>query len=328
MRHRRVGRSGLVVSVVGLGCNNFGRGLDTASARKVVDAALDEGITLFDAADIYGSQKGSCESMLGEIFAGRRDSVILATKFGFDMDGENGPDWGARGSRRYIRRAVEGSLRRLRTDYIDLYQYHRPDGVTPLEETLSALDELVKEGKVRYVGSSNLAAWEVVECDWLSRREGVARFVSAQKEYSLLERGAEAEFVPACLHCGVGFLPYFPLASGRLTGKYRRGDGASPDHRLSGEAPQWTIGSTARPWNELLSDEVFDRIEALEAYAAERDISLLEVAVGGLLARPGVTSVIAGATSAEQVRANAAAAEWIPSAADLVAIDAVPGALR
>lgn len=311
LRTRTLGSSGLVVSVVGLGCNNFGWRIDAARAREVVDAALDCGITLFDTADIYGGgQRG--EEILGEALRGRRDRIVLATKFGIRVEGDPyGPDDGARGSRRYIRRAVEGSLRRLRTDHIDLYQYHRPDGITPLEETLDALGELVREGKVRYIGSSQHAAWQVTECEHLARAKGAPRYISAQNEYSLLERGAEKELVPACLHHGVGILPFFPLASGKLTGKVRRGQPLVPGTRLADRG------------DGAVSEHDLDRIEALASFAAERGVSLLDVAIGGLAAQPGVASVIAGATSAEQVRANAAAGAWIPSPEDLAALDVV-----
>src|SRR6476660_7798557 len=214
MEFRRLGNSGLVVSVVGLGTNNFGMKLDLEQCRAVVNAALDEGITLFDTADSYGAS----EARLGEILQGKRDDVVLATKFGSDArarGNDNGEDWGARGSRRYITRAVESSLRRLRTDWIDLYQLHRPDEQTPIDETLSALDDLVRAGKVRYVGSSNFDGWQVAEAEWTARTRGLARFVSAQNEYNLLERGIEADLVPALEHYGIGLLPYFPLARDR-----------------------------------------------------------------------------------------------------------------
>src|SRR5205823_603387 len=217
---------------------------------------------------------------------------------------------GARGSRRYIRRAVEGSLRRLRTEWIDLYQYHFPDGVTPIEETLAALDELVNDGKVRYVGSSNLAAWQVVEADHLARRDGATRFVAAQNEWSLLHRAGEPELVQACLRYGVGILPYFPLASGLLTGKYRRGEPPPPGTRLA-----------SRP--ERLTDRAFEAIESVEKLAADRGVTLLDVAIGWLAAQPVVASVIAGATSPEQVRTNAEAAAWQPSDEDLRELDRI-----
>jgi aryl-alcohol dehydrogenase-like predicted oxidoreductase len=309
MRYRSLGQSGLVVSVVGLGGNNFGRRLDVDGTRAVVDAALDAGINLIDTADIYGGQ-GASEALLGEVLEGRRDDVVLATKFGMDMGGANGPDWGARGSRRYIRLAVEASLRRLRTDWIDLYQYHAPDGVTPLEETITALDELVQEGKVRYVGSSNLAAWQVADADSFARHAGTTRFVSAQNGYSLIDRTVERELTPACVAHGVGILPYFPLANGLLTGKYRRGEAAPAGTRMADRI-------------DSVRDRTFDRVEALETYAQERGIGLLDVAIGGLAAQPAVGSVIAGATKPEQVAANAAAGDWEPSPEDLAALDAI-----
>jgi aryl-alcohol dehydrogenase-like predicted oxidoreductase len=309
MRYRPLGRSGLVVSVVGLGCNNFGSRCDLPQTRAVVEAALEAGITFFDTADVYGDRGGS-EEFLGRILERSRSEVVIATKFGGDMAGRNGSDWGARGSRRYVRRAVEASLRRLRTDWIDLYQYHFPDGLTTIAETLRALDELVAEGKVRYVGSSNFPAWQVVEAEWTARELGVERFVSAQNRYSLVRRDAEAELSPACERYGIGILPYFPLESGLLTGKYRRGEPAPEGTRLHGRA-------------EPLSDEAFNRVEALEALARERGHTLLEVAVGGLAARPAVGSVIAGATKPEQVQANAAAGEWVPRPEDLEALGRV-----
>lgn len=316
MRYRQLGRSGLTVSVVGLGCNNIGRRLGLDGTRGVVDAALDAGITLFDTADIYGTDRdGGSERLLGEVLDGRREEVVLATKFGMDMAGGNGPDWGVRGSRRYIRRAVEASLRRLRTDHIDLYMLHEPDRRTPIAETLAALNELVTEGKVRYLGSSNLAGWQVVEAEWTARTAGTERFVSAENNYNLLEREVEAELVPACETYGIGVLPFFPLANGLLTGKYRRGEPPPAGTRL-----------TDKP--ELLSERNFDRVEGLEKYAAERGISLLDVAIGGLAAQPAVASVIAGATRPEQVLANAAAGGWQPDAADLAALDEVAPSAR
>jgi len=295
--------------VVGLGGNNFGRRLDVGGTRAVVDAAFDAGITLIDTADIYGN-KGGSETLLGEVLAGRRDEIVLATKFGMEMDGANGPDWGARGSRRYIRLAVEASLRRLRTEWIDLYQYHAPDGVTPLEETLAALDELVREGKVRYIGSSNLAAWQVADSDSFARHHGTSRYVSAQNGYSLLDRTVERELTPACLAHGVGILPYFPLANGLLTGKYRRGETAPAGTRMEDRL-------------DSVRDRTFDRVEALEQYAQVRGITVLDVAISGLAALPAVGSVIAGATRPEQVAANAAAGAWEPTAEDLAALDAI-----
>jgi aryl-alcohol dehydrogenase-like predicted oxidoreductase len=307
MRYRNLGDSGLRVSVVGLGCNNFGGRLDLDGTRAVVDAALDAGITLLDTADIYGNLGGS-ETLLGQVLEGRREQVVLATKFGGDMGGSNGPDWDARGSRRYVRRAIEASLRRLRTDYLDLYQLHFPDLLTPLEETVAAMQELVTEGKVRYLGHSNLAGWQIADADWIATRAGGPPFVSAQNHYSLLERGVESEVLPSCLAHGVGLLPYFPLAQGLLTGKVTRQHGAPADSRLHGRG-------------EYLSGDKFDRVEALDAWAVERGLSLLDLAVGALAARPGVVSVIAGATRSEQVRANVAAGEYEPGAAELADID-------
>jgi aryl-alcohol dehydrogenase-like predicted oxidoreductase len=300
VRQRSLGASGIDVSAVGLGCNNFGSRVDAQGTTAVVDAARDAGVTFFDTADVYGNRGGS-ETFLGQALKGRRDEVVLATKFGHPMS-DGAP--AARGSRAYIREAVEASLKRLGTTWIDLYQYHRPDGITPIEETLGALAELVQEGKVRAIGSSNFGAEQVVEADRLATEHGWTRFATAQNEYSLLERTAERELLPACERLQIGVLPYFPLASGLLTGKYRRGEGAPPGTRLYGR-------------EERLTDEVFDRVEALERYASGRGRTLLEVAVAGLLAQPMIASIIAGATKPEQVRANAAASEWEPTTADV-----------
>ena len=305
MRKRRLGSEGPEVSVVGLGCNNFGMRVDAEGTRAVVDAALDAGVTLFDTADIYGN-KGGSETFLGEALEGRRDRVVLATKFGGDM----GDGTEERGSRDYIRKAIEGSLQRLRTDHVDLYQYHTPDHGTPFEETFGALDELVREGKVRYVGHSNLEAAQVEEIDALAREHGWARPVSAQNQYSLLRREAEEELLPVCEGLGLGVLPFFPLASGLLTGKYRRGQPPPEGTRLAGR-------------NDVFTEEKFDRIEALEELARERGLSLLQVAISGLAAQPAVASVIAGATKPEQVRANAAAGDWQPTPDDLAALNEI-----
>jgi aryl-alcohol dehydrogenase-like predicted oxidoreductase len=299
---------GLSVSVVGLGCNNFGRRVDLDGTRAVVDAALDAGVNFLDTADIYGDQGGS-ETLLGEVLNGRRDQVVLATKFGMDM-GANGPSVRPRGSKAYVREAVDASLRRLQTDVIDLYQYHRPDGETPIEETLAALDELVKAGKVRYIGCSNFTAGELDEAAGCARENGYASFVSVQNEYSLLKRGIEAEVVPEAEQLGVAVLPFFPLSSGLLTGKYRRGEPAPEGTRLHG-----------RP--EIADDATFDRLEAAQAFASERGIELLDVGIAGLAAQPMVASVIAGATKPEQVRANAATLRWEPTAADLEELDSI-----
>ena len=286
MRFRSLGDSGLMVSVAGLGCNNFGRRVDLAGTRAVVDAAMDAGITMLDTSDTYGDG-GASEELLGY-----------------------GPAAGAKGGRSYIRRAVEASLRRLRTDYIDLYQLHTPDPVTPVAETLAALTELVTEGKVRYLGHSNFTGWQIADAAHLARATGTAPFVSAQNHWSLLERGAEAEVVPAARHFGLGVLPYFPLANGLLTGKVRRGQAPPAGSRLAGRLGYQT-------------DDKLDRVEALIAWAAERGRTVLEVAIGALAAQDGCSCVIAGATTPEQVKANAAAAEWIPTAEDLADLDRV-----
>jgi aryl-alcohol dehydrogenase-like predicted oxidoreductase len=293
MRTRQLGPSGLVVSVVGLGCNNFGGRIGLEETRAVVDAAIDEGITLFDTADIYGNRGGS-ETALGEVLAGRRDRIVLATKFGMEM----GDGTEARGSREYVRKALDASLERLRTDRIDLYQYHRPDGITPIEETVGAMEELVAEGKVLALGSSNFDAAQVEAAG--------TRLVTAQNEYSLLEREAEAELVPVLERLGIGLLPYFPLASGLLTGKHRR-DRIAEGTRMTERAHDVTV-------------ETWDRLEELERLARSMGRTILELAIGGLAAMPAVASVIAGATKPEQVRANAAAGAWEPTADELVAL--------
>jgi aryl-alcohol dehydrogenase-like predicted oxidoreductase len=287
-----LGDSDLLVSRVGLGCNNFGGRIDLERTREVVDAALDAGITCFDTADIYGNRGGS-ERFLGELLQGRRERVVLATKFGNDMGGLNGED--PDGSPAYVRRAIRASLDRLQTDHVDLYYYHRPDGVTPVGETLSAMQELVEEGLVRAIGCSNFSAAQLAEADELARASGGPGFVAVQNEYSLLERDADDDVLPLARELGIAFIPYFPLASGLLTGKYRRGEPRPKGTRLEGRE---------------IDDATFDRIEALEALAAGRGRSLLELAIAALASQPGIPSVIAGATSAEQVRANAAAADW------------------
>jgi aryl-alcohol dehydrogenase-like predicted oxidoreductase len=312
MRYRRLGQSGLVISVVGIGCNNVGRRVDLAGTRAIVDAALDHGVNFFDTADIYGDPHGASEELLGAALKGRRDDVIIATKFGMDMGGANGPDFGARGARRYVVRAVEASLRRLGTDYIDLYQMHEPDPGTPIAETLAALDDLVRTGKVRYLGNSNFAGWQIADADWIARTDRRTPFISAQNQYSLLERGVEAEVIPACERFGLGMLPFFPLASGLLTGKYQRGAQAPAGARLSDD--RYATRLAAAPW---------DTIEKLRSFAEKRGISLLDVAIGGLAAKPAVASVIAGATRPEQVAANVAAAGWIPSPDDLAELNSI-----
>ncbi len=304
MRYHPLGRSGLVVSHVGIGCNAFGARIDQQQVTSVVDAAFDAGVTFFDTADVYGF--GASEETLGVALRGRRDDVVVATKFGMDMRGGNGPDHGARASRRYVRRAVEASLQRLGTDRIDLYQLHQPDLVTPVEETLTALGELVDEGKVLYVGCSNFAAWEVTDAHHLARELGVPGYVTAQNEYSLYNRLAEDELVPACLAAGVSVLPYFPLAYGLLTGKYTRGSAAPEGTRLELDNQR-----------HRLENADFDRVESLQKYAEARSLGLLDVALGGLAAQPAVASVIAGVSRPEQVASNVAAAGWEPTSDDL-----------
>jgi aryl-alcohol dehydrogenase-like predicted oxidoreductase len=305
VQYRQLGDSGLTVSVVGLGANQFGGRLNQEETTAVVSAAIEAGITHIDTAELYGGG-GASEKMLGEALKGRRDKVVLATKFGH----ASSPAGNAPGSRRNIRRAVEASLSRLQTDYIDLYYLHSPDPLTPVAETLAALTELITEGKVRYIAACNLAAWQVVEAEWTARTVHTARFVAAQNQYSLIDRSAEQELAPACVKYGVGIVPFFPLAQGLLTGKFKRGEAGPAGTRLAGRV-------------ESFPSSTFDKVEALEAYAQERGISILEVAIGGLAAQPGVSSVIAGATKPEQVQANAAAGAWVPSAEDLAALNAL-----
>lgn len=317
MRHTRLGRSGLTVSVVGLGCNNLGRPgtatLEQAGTDAVVHAALDAGITFFDVADVYGAEPGLSEERLGRALGARRDEVVIGTKFGMDMGGVAGDDGGARGSRRYIVRAVEDSLRRLGTDWIDLYQFHTPDPATPVEETLRALDDLVRAGKVRYVGHSNRAGWQIAQAEYVARELGVERFVSAQNHYNLLDRRAELEVVPAAAEFGLGVLPYFPLANGLLTGKYSQG-GAPEGSRLS------------HVRQHMVADADLEQLAAFGRFARERGITEVQAAIGWLAAQGPVSSVIAGATRAAQVVENAAAADWLATAEDLAELDALfPG---
>lgn len=302
---RRLGRSGLAVSAIGLGCNNFGMKLDLEQSRSVVAAAIDAGITFFDTSDSYGTS----EEILGELLVGKRDDLVIATKFGSPLKGANGPDWGARASRRYIRKAVESSLRRLRTEWIDLYQLHFPDPETPMVETLEALTELIDEGKIRYIGSSNLAAWQIADAEWISQTRHLQRFISAQNEYNLINRAAEKELIPACEHYGIGLLPYFPLASGILTGKYRRGEEPAAGSRIA----VWKMGAQ-------LTEEKFVLVDRLLAFADERGVSAVQVALGALLGQPTVSSVIAGATSVEQLHSNLAALDWVATPEDLTAL--------
>jgi aryl-alcohol dehydrogenase-like predicted oxidoreductase len=308
MTYRQLGSSGLMVSTVGLGCNNFGLRIDATATEFVVHAALDHGITLFDTSDSYGDS----EVFLGNALGSRRGDIVLATKFGSDLRGANGADWGARGSRRYIRKAVERSLSRLGTDYIDLYQLHMPDPATPIEETLSALSDLVHEGKVRYIGNSNFSGWQIADADWIARTTGSIRFISAQNHYNLIDRAVESDVLPACEKFEIGQLPYFPLASGLLTGKYQRGVAAPEDGRIAA----WHMDS-------MLSDENFDKVDRLSGFADDRGLTLLQVALGGLASRPTVASVIAGATTPEQIAANVHAGLWTPTKEDLEALELV-----
>ena len=296
MELRRLGTSGLKVSAIGLGCNNFGMRIDMAQTQGVVDAALAAGINLFDTADIYGGSQS--EVFLGEALKGKRDQAVLATKFANPM-GEGAYRRG--GSRRYIVQAVEASLKRLQTDRIDLYQMHVPDADTPIEETLRALDDLITAGKVLYIGNSNFTGWQIADADWIARSSHMHRFVSAQNNFSLLERNATREVLPACAHFGLGFLPFFPLASGLLSGKYHKGEPAPEGTRLAA----WGARGQA-----AMSERNLDKVEALRSWALEHGHSLLELAFAWLLAHPAVSSVIAGATSAEQIEANAKGADW------------------
>jgi 1-deoxyxylulose-5-phosphate synthase len=303
-----------VVSAVGLGCNNLGRpgtaAESLAGSRALIAGAIDAGINLFDVADVYGAPRGRSEELLGQALSGRRDNAVIATKFGVDMQGMNGPDFGARGSRRYVKRAVEASLRRLGTDWIDLYQLHRADPSTPLEETLGALDDLVREGLIRYAGVCNLAGWQIADATWLARTNHQSGIVAAENHYSLLEREAERDIIPACIRFGLGLLPYFPLANGLLTGKYHRETDPPTNARLAGRT-------------RLLADAPWDRIEKLRAFADERTLPMATVAIGWLLAQKSVGSVIAGATTPDQAQANANASQWHPTKDDLRALDEI-----
>ncbi|HLY94315.1 MAG TPA: aldo/keto reductase [Gaiellaceae bacterium] len=302
MRTRTLGNGGPEVTVVGLGTNNFGPRIDYDQTKAVLDAALDAGITLIDTADIYG--QGASEDFIGRALEGRREKFLIATKFG--MEKNDAPDV-PRGSREYIRFSIEHSLARLRTDYVDVYQMHQPDDQTPIEETLGALHELVQEGKVRYIGNSNFTAQQIEDADRIARERSLTRFVSAQNEYSFVKRDVEDDVLPACERLGLGMLPYFPLASGLLTGKYTRGEEAT-EGRLAGRE---------------IAEERWDKAEALQRFAGERGVTLLDVAVGGLAAMPAIASVIAGATKPEQVYANVKAGEWEPSEDDLAALRAL-----
>lgn len=310
MQLRNLGQSGLRVSTIGLGCNNFGGRIDMDATRAVIHKALDLGITLFDTADTYGERGGS-ETLMGQVLGDDRKRIVLATKFAMPMD-DSGVKVG--GSRRYIMQAVEDSLRRLRTDWIDLYQMHQTDPRTPIEETLRTLDDLIRQGKVRYIGCSNFAAWQVVEAAWTARSNGLNPFVSHQDEYSLLSRKAEAELMPASRKYGLGMLPYFPLASGLLTGKYRRNAAMPADARLT---------TTARLADRYLTERNWTIAEALADFVEARGRTMLELAFSWLLAQVPVTSVIAGATRPEQLEQNVKAGAWALSAEDLAEIDRI-----
>jgi aryl-alcohol dehydrogenase-like predicted oxidoreductase len=308
MELRNLGSTGLSVSIVGLGCNNFAGRIDFEATQHVIHRALDLGVTLFDTADSYGNRGGS-EEYLGKILGTRRKDIVLATKFGLPMD-DNGRLRGA--SRRYVMSAIEASLKRLNTDWIDLYHLHRPDPLTPIEETLRALDDLLRQGKIRYVGCSNLPAWQVVEAQWASRMHDYVAFASVQDEYSLLNRGIERDMVPVLERYGLGLLPYYPLASGMLTGKYRRNEAIPEGSRLA-YTPDWR--------ERFMTDENWTRVEALERFCAERGRRLIELAFSWLAARPFISSIIAGATRPEQVEQNIAAASWRLTADEQAEID-------
>lgn len=310
MKYRNLGRSGLRVSLIGLGCNNFGGRIGLDATRAVVDKAIDCGITLFDTADIYGERGGS-ETLLGEVLGSRRKDIVLASKFGMEMD-----DAGAKvgGSRRWMMRAVEESLTRLKTDWLDLYQYHRPDPLTPIDETLRAFEDMIRQGKVRYIGCSNMPSWQVATAQWTAKDIGATPFVSAQDEYSLVVRDAEKELIPALQHYGLGLLPYFPLASGLLTGKYKRNAPMPEGARLT---------NTQRLANRYLTDGNWEKAEKLGDYAAAQGRTMVELAFSWLASQPVVSSVIAGATRPEQIAANVKAADWVLTADDVAAIDAI-----
>jgi aryl-alcohol dehydrogenase-like predicted oxidoreductase len=307
MKFRDLGQSGLRVSVVGLGCNNFGARTDAEGSRAVIDQAIDSGITLFDTADIYGD-KGGSETILGDVLGARRKQIVLATKFAGEMTPEATKK---NASREYIMSAVEASLQRLKTDWIDLYQLHFPDPETPMEETLRALDDVVRQGKVRYLGISNHSAWQVVDALWIAKTKGLIPFASCQEEYSLLVRDVEKEMIPAMRTKGLGLLPYFPLASGMLTGKYQRGQ----------EAPTGTRFAASRRLQErYMSDRNWQIVEGLTKFAESRGHTILDLAFSWLLAQEPVSSVIAGATKPEQIEANIRAGEWELNATEIEAI--------
>jgi aryl-alcohol dehydrogenase-like predicted oxidoreductase len=306
MRYRQLGASGLTVSVVGIGCNSFGLSADEPMVKAIVDAALENGVTFFDAAPGYG--EGRCETFLGRAVAGRRDDVVISTKVG---GYSNRSASNARGSRGSIMRSVEGSLSRLGTDFIDLLYLHQPDEATPVEETLAAMDDLIHAGKVRYIASSNLKGWQIVEAEMLARLAGVGRFIAAQNAYSLIDRNVELEIAPVCERFGIGLTPYFPLAHGLLTGTFKRGDTLRPGSRL-GRRPAVVEDAAA-----------LDAMESLLAFAEARELSILDVAIGGLVAKPAVASVIAGVSRPEQVITNARASDWVPSSEEVAELDAI-----
>jgi 1-deoxyxylulose-5-phosphate synthase len=312
--YRTAGRSGLVVSELGIGASTFGRSGMIATSQKAVDEivgrAIHLGITYFDIADVYGDSPGLSETLLGDALGARRDDVVIGSKFGGALDGLAGRDWGVRGSRRYIRRAVEGSLARLKTDWIDVYQIHMPDTVTPIEETLSALDDLVREGKIRYAGSSNFAAWQVSDAEYQARISGSSRFISATNEYNLLWRDAERELIPALRAYGIGFIPYFPLQNGLLTGKYRR-DFAPADAKITNLK------------THLLKQAPWDALERYSEFARERGVTETALALGWLLAQPTVATVITGVTRPEQLDENLAATRWKPTEEEVAALGAI-----
>jgi len=312
LEHRRVGRSGLEVSILGLGCNNFGGRLDKAASLAVIAKALDTGVTLFDTADVYPMGKsGASEEILGEGLKSVRQEIVLTTKFGFPLDG-GGRRKG--GSRRHVMAALEDSLRRLKTDWIDLYLYHKPDPGTPIEETIRALDDLIRQGKVRYVGCSNFAAWQTVEAHWVARELGANAFICAQEEYSLLDRKVERDVVPVLEAYGLGLIPFFPLASGLLTGKYNAGEAPPADARLAYTKPLA---------DKFLTGRNLELVERYRTFCAERDRELTDLAFAWLLARSPVASVSAGASTPEQVLANQRAVAWSLSPEDLAAVDAI-----
>jgi len=310
VEYRNLGDSGLKISLAGLGCNNFGMRCDPEQSRAVVHRALDEGVTFFDTADIYGN-RGASEELLGKALGKRRREVVVATKFGMPM-GAGPYDRGA--SRRYLMAAAEASLRRLDTDYLDLYQLHQPDPDTPQEETLAALDDLVRAGKVRYLGNSNFSGWQVADADWISRTRSFARYVSAQNQYNLLDRRIERDLLPACQKFGLGMLPYFPLASGFLTGKYRRG----------AEPPEGTRLAVMQPMaKQVMTEQNFATLERLEEFARGRGHTLVELATSWLACQPVVSSVISGATRPEQVTENVKACGWKLTDEERKQVDAI-----